>query len=87
MTKIAGSGYINKRHGSPDPDQHQNVMDPQQWFQDPHGSQYFGFIFIESYSDASILMHPDPAPDPDVVFDKKNLNFRDEKNLIFLSKN
>jgi hypothetical protein len=33
MTKIAGSGSgsISQRHGSadPDPDQHQNVMDPQ----------------------------------------------------------
>ncbi len=36
MTKIAGSGSINKRHGSadpdPDPDPLQNVMDPQHCF-------------------------------------------------------
>ncbi len=35
MTKIAGSGSISQRHGfadqDPDPDQHQNVMDPQHW--------------------------------------------------------
>ncbi len=34
MTKIAGgSGSIGQRHGSagPDPDPHQNVMDPQHW--------------------------------------------------------
>jgi hypothetical protein len=35
MTKIAGSGSIIQRHGfadqDPDPDQHQNVMDPQHW--------------------------------------------------------
>ncbi len=33
MTKIAGSGSISQRHGSadPDPDPHQNVMDPQHW--------------------------------------------------------
>jgi hypothetical protein len=28
MTKIAGSGSISQRHGSVDPDPHQNVMDP-----------------------------------------------------------
>ncbi len=27
--KIAGSGSIIQRHGSADPDQHQNVTDPQ----------------------------------------------------------
>ncbi len=27
MTKIAGSGSISQRHGSPDPDPTQNVMD------------------------------------------------------------
>jgi hypothetical protein len=38
MTKIAGFGYRSRsgstiqRHGSPDPDPHQNVMDPQHWF-------------------------------------------------------
>ncbi len=36
MTKIAGSGgsesgSISQRHGSPDPDPPQNVMDPQNW--------------------------------------------------------
>ncbi len=39
MTKIAGSGYesgsgsISQRHGSadPDPDPHQNVMNPELW--------------------------------------------------------
>ena len=33
MTKIAGfgsaSGFISQRHGSADPDPHQNVMDPE----------------------------------------------------------
>jgi hypothetical protein len=31
MMKIAGSGsgFINQRHGSADPDPHQNVMDPE----------------------------------------------------------
>jgi hypothetical protein len=36
MTKIAGagsaSGSINQRHESPDPDPHQNVMEPDHWF-------------------------------------------------------
>ncbi len=35
MTKIAGSGSgpISQRHGSadPEPDPHQNVMDPEHW--------------------------------------------------------
>ncbi len=33
MSKIGGSGSISQRHGSadPDPDPHQNVMDPQHW--------------------------------------------------------
>jgi hypothetical protein len=33
MTKIAGSGSIDQRHGSadPDPDPPQNVMDPHHW--------------------------------------------------------
>ena len=30
--KIEGSGSISQRHGSADPDPHQNVMDPQHWF-------------------------------------------------------
>jgi hypothetical protein len=35
MMKIEGSGSISQRHGSanPDPDPHQNVMDPEHWFQ------------------------------------------------------
>jgi hypothetical protein len=34
MTKIAGSGSgsISEKHGSEDPDPHQNVMDPEHWF-------------------------------------------------------
>ncbi len=27
----SGSGSISQRHGSSDPDPHQNVMDPQHW--------------------------------------------------------
>ena len=36
MMKIEGSGSISQRHGSsdPDPDPHQNVMDPQHWKND-----------------------------------------------------
>jgi hypothetical protein len=33
MTKIAGSRSISQRHGSADPDPHQNVMDLEHWFQ------------------------------------------------------
>jgi hypothetical protein len=36
MMIIEGSGSISQRHGSadPDPDPHQNVMDPQHWSQE-----------------------------------------------------
>jgi hypothetical protein len=29
----SGSGSNSQRNGSEDPDQHQNVMDPEQWFE------------------------------------------------------
>ncbi len=32
MTKIAGSRFNSQRHGSADPDPHQNVMDPEHWY-------------------------------------------------------
>jgi hypothetical protein len=34
--KIKGSGSISQWHGSadPDPDPHQNVMDPQHWLEE-----------------------------------------------------
>jgi hypothetical protein len=46
MMKIEGSGSagsISQRHGSadPDPDPHQNVMDPQHCLQHSHQSLYF----------------------------------------------
>ena len=30
---VYGSESISQRHGSADPDPHQNVMDPQHWFE------------------------------------------------------
>jgi hypothetical protein len=45
MTKIAGSGSINQRHGSADPDPPQNVMDPQHWSQ---GLQSLGSNLVDS---------------------------------------
>jgi hypothetical protein len=35
---MAGSGSISQRHGSPDPDPPQNVMDPQHWQGDPEAA-------------------------------------------------
>ncbi len=29
----SGSGSISQRHGSADPDPHQNVMDPEHWLE------------------------------------------------------
>ncbi len=34
MTKLAGSESISQRHGSADPDPHQNIMDPQHCLQE-----------------------------------------------------
>jgi hypothetical protein len=57
MMKIEGSGSasgsetgsISQRHGSavPDPDQHQNVMDPQHWF----------FVFFSTGRSVTELMY------------------------------
>ena len=35
MMKIEDSGSISQRHGSADPDPHQNAMDPEHWFLRP----------------------------------------------------
>jgi hypothetical protein len=49
MMKIEGSrsasesGSISPRHGSADPDPHQNVMDPQHWLLDIN-LIWFGYI-------------------------------------------
>ncbi len=32
LKKVVGSGSVNERYGSPDPDPHQNVTDPEHWF-------------------------------------------------------
>ncbi len=34
MIRCSESGSISQRHGSADPDPHQNVMDPQHWGSD-----------------------------------------------------
>ena len=45
MMKIEGSGSeygsrsISQRHGSADPDSHQNVMDPQHWLPEDEGQK------------------------------------------------
>ncbi len=46
MTKIAGYGSISQRHGSadPDPDPHQNVMDPEHWLHSNKISRYLKFL-------------------------------------------
>jgi hypothetical protein len=50
MTKIAGfgsdsgSGTIIQRRGSVDPDPHQNVMDPEHWYQ-----CWKSFIFTQNF--------------------------------------
>ncbi len=52
MKKIAGSGSISQRHGSPDPDPHQNVMDPEHCAKEEQTRfkylLYFSFSFLEN---------------------------------------
>ena len=47
MMKIAGSesGSISQRHGSADPDPHQNVMDPQHCIKDSQNKLFLGSCF------------------------------------------
>jgi hypothetical protein len=35
----SGSRSISQRHGSTDPDSHQNVMDPQHWLSEDEGQK------------------------------------------------
>ncbi len=58
MTKIAGSGSISQRHefADPDPDPHQNVMDPEHWL------EVQIFVNFKTYGSGSVLpMLPDPG--------------------------
>jgi hypothetical protein len=50
----SASGSISQRHGSVDPDRHQNVMDPQ------HCPQ----LVLPPVPDPCSLMKPYPEPDP-----------------------
>jgi hypothetical protein len=66
MMKIAGSasgsgsesGSISQRHGSANPDPHQNVMDPQHWV--TTCSQFYLFKFSPNAQGTvyGFLMHP-----------------------------
>ncbi len=59
MTKIAGSGSISQRHGSADPDPHQNVMDPQHWLR--HCPAHLELTAIEELWDGGGRIAPEPA--------------------------
>ncbi len=70
MRKIAGSGSIGHRHGSadPDPDPHQNAMDPQHCSvvdPDPHGSPFVWLCWIRIR-----IGNAGPEPDPGPAFPK-----------------
>jgi hypothetical protein len=58
MMKIVGSGSISQRHGSADPDPHQNVMDPQHWFllvlQISDRTQYGTLLHIRSFQTTTL---------------------------------
>jgi hypothetical protein len=53
------SGSIGQRHGSADPDPHQNVMDPQHWI--PEMNTHVSFQ--PSNGAQSSFVDPDPYPD------------------------
>jgi hypothetical protein len=61
MTKISGSRSISQRHGSADPDPHQNVMDPEHWYI-LFGVAYTANLFSFSWSDPG----GDAVPEPHV---------------------
>jgi hypothetical protein len=74
MTKIAGfgSGSISQRHGSADPDPHQNVMDPEHCatlcitsVQDPHWSQSVSETSI--FASMRIRIRADPDHDQSML--------------------
>jgi hypothetical protein len=84
MTKIGGSGSISQRHGSADPDPHQNAMDPEHWqapmlLQGPLLVPLCSRQCCESVSFlASWILDPDPsvrrtnpAPDPSISKQKQ----------------
>ncbi len=79
MTKIIGSVSISQRHGSPDPDPHQNVMDPQHWL------SMWSSNISSSPSVTSTLILIDPNANPhstrktDFRKTKKPTRFKEKK--------
>ncbi len=69
MTKLAGSGSINQMHGSadPDPDPHQNVMDPEHWLQYKTGD-FLSIVLLPANNAQSSL--------------RKKFNTRYEPNFV-----
>ncbi len=61
MTKIVGSGSISQRHGSahPDPDQHQNVMDPEHWKKHAPKMVFFCRRMLDSFDSVVIPLGSD----------------------------
>jgi hypothetical protein len=76
MTKIAGSGSksgsgsISQRHGSANPDPHQNVMDPEHWLRNSYflDSATVGKTHpicpVGEAGQGSLLLHPVQIPVP-----------------------
>jgi hypothetical protein len=72
MRKMAGSGSIGQRHGSadPDPDPHQNAMDPQHCF----SGCGFG---VRGWTDPNLRMNVVAL----YFSSSKSLNFTDHMNI------
>ncbi len=65
--KIEGSGSISQTHRSadPDPDPHQNVMDPQHWKEPPSCLPVVGRKVAEIDQSGSLHVRPAAAPQAD----------------------
>jgi hypothetical protein len=82
MMKIEGSGSISQRHGSADPDPHQNIMDPQHWFLHiihVPGTESCTVVDCHRFEEGSGAFHlnvdPDPDPDPTLFYTCWNFIF------------
>ncbi len=83
MTKIAGSGSgsISQRHGSEDPDPHQNVMDPEHWFVGLTLFPVCGAVYGFGYLYCTHVLHC-----PIELVCSYSLNHKEEKLIVCSSK-
>jgi hypothetical protein len=67
----SGSGSISQRHGSADPDLHQNVIDPQHCFSAVYRIRIHRIHMFLGLPDPDPLVRcMDPDPDPSIIMQK-----------------